>query len=409
MKFSPIIFILIAGLVSCSEKKDDDRLTQNYLEGKFILNDTVSRRFNLWGCFCNIKGNSVQITNTSGVGFTGEELVTVVANGDTTFAFETWSDVGQAPKFTINNHFIEIRESDLGLGDSLKGKIYVKGVFVESQQDRMFEISGHFKCKLQDSTYTFESYQHDLLEQYDSLRLIGLKKISYINPDSIIELEFRYDNFHLIENEIVRFKNLEKLSLVGFPHVKAELISSFKSLRDLTIKGDSLKEIPLSIGQSAKLERLSFTGPIAKLPDNIYNLTNLKELDLGATNVAVISTQIKKLTNLEVLNIGYTNIIHIPMEIFDLEKLSDLTLPDTIELFKIKDLNLKSLKTLHAPYELLFYNRSDIEKLCGLEWLYPSFVYKTHEEYMAKHGDKLQWLEERLPGVSISEITYVND
>ena len=406
MKFSPIIFILI---LSCSKKEDDDRLAQHYLEGKFILNDTLSRRFNLWGCFCNVKGNNIQITNTSGVGFTGEELVTIVANGDTTFAFETWTDLGQTPKFTINNHFIRLGESGLGLGDSLRGEIYVKGVFIESQQDGIFEISGHFKCKLYDSTYNFESYQRDLYVQYDSLRLIRLKKISYTNPDSIIELEFRYDNFHIIENEIVRFKNLEKLSLVGFPHVKSELISNFKFLRDLTIKGDSLKEIPSSIGQSDKLERLSFTGPITKLPDNIYDLTNLKELDLGATNVSEISIQIKNLKNLEVLNIGHTNIRHIPMEIFGLEKLSDLTLPDTIVLFKIKDLNLKSLKTLRAPYELLFYNKSDIEKLCGLEWLYPSFVYKTHEEYMAKHGDKLQWLEENLPEVSISETTYVNE
>src|SRR5690606_15970517 len=105
------------------------------------------------GCFCNLKDNSVQITNTSGVGFEGQKLITLFANGDTVFTFKTWTDVGRTPDFTIKEQLITLSKSDLRLGDSLHGEVNIKGYFIENQQRGSFEISGHFKCKLQDSTY----------------------------------------------------------------------------------------------------------------------------------------------------------------------------------------------------------------------------------------------------------------
>ncbi|HEY8937629.1 MAG TPA: hypothetical protein VIM65_20525 [Cyclobacteriaceae bacterium] len=97
------------------------------------------------------------------------------------------------------------------------------------------------------------------------------------------------------------------------------------------------------------------------------------------------------------------------MELFELEKLNDLWLPDTIVFFKIKKLNLKSLKTLSVSYEFLMYNKEDIQKLKDLDWLYPNFVYKSNDEYMSKHFKREQYLEALLPNVSISGSTSVID
>lgn len=408
MKYSLIFFALLIVLATCSDNGRDG-LNQNYLTGKFIVDDTVSMQFDLWACFCNLKDGNFRITATSGIGFGGEELVIHIANGDTTFTFRTWSDIDRPPAFTSKEQLIILSKSDLTLGDSLKGKVSVKGNFIDNQQNGRFEVSGYFKCKVRDSTYNLQSYQHDLRKQFDSLRLMKLKEIANTNPDSIIRLELRYDNFHLIENEITKFKKLERLSLVGFPEVNASLISNFKRLKSLTIEADKITEVPSSVGQLNELERLNLRGPIRELPDNIYNLSNLKELDLGATNINKISPRIKDLKNLEILYIGFTSIRQIPKEIFELPKLADLTLPDTVTLFKIKDLNLKSLRKFDAPYELLFYNKSDISKLKDLEFLDVTFIYQGNQESEARYNKEIKWLEESLPKVIVSGTTYVND
>jgi Leucine rich repeat len=409
MRFLPIILIALALLASCSEKQNNDRLNPNYPTVKLFLADTVTDQFDMYNCFCNVLDNKIRITNSNGGQMGGTRMVTIVNDADTIITLNSSTDFGEVPEFSIKKHSIILLNSDLKLGDSLTGKILVSGTFTEYKQIGHFEIAGYFKCILKDSNYDFQAFRDDLYEHKDSLRLMKLKKASYTNPDSVTELEFRYSNFHLIENEIARFKKLEKLSLVDFPYVKGELISNLKNLKDLTIEGDKIREVPSSIGQLDKLERLSLTGPITKLPDNIYNLINLKELDLGATNIDKISPRIKDLKNLEILHIGYTRIRQIPKEIFELPKLADLTLPDTVTLFKIKDLNLKSLKKLDAPYELLLYNKSDIGKLRDLEYLTPCFIYETHEESEAKYYPAIKWLEESLPKVLVSSTTYIND
>lgn len=402
------ILVLLMVLVSCSDKGSDE-LNPNYLTGGFIVNDTVSRQFDLWACFCNLKDGNLQVTATSGIGFVGEKLIIRMDGGDTTFTFRAWSDIERVPDFTCNEHQITLSKSDLALGDSLMGEVRVKGNFIENPQNGRFEVSGYFKCKLRDSTYNLQSYQRDLREQYDSLRLMKLKKVASCNPDSVIQLELSYDNFYLIENEVGKFKKLEGLSLVGFPEVNASLISNFKNLKYLFIEGDQLTEVPASVGQLDGLEHLILRGPIRKLPDNIYNLSNLKELDIAATDVSKVSLRIKDLKNLEILDIGFTRIRQIPKEIFELPKLAELTLPDTVTLFKIKDLNLKSLRNFNAPYELLLYNKSDIKKLKDLQFLTPTFIYNTHEESEARYHRETRWLEESLPKVIVGGTIYVNE
>src|SRR5258706_4374692 len=106
---------------------------------------------------------------------------------------------------------------------------------------------------------------------------------------------------------------------------------------------------------------------------------------------------------------GETHVERIPMEVFELNKLTDLELPDTLIPFKIKKWNLKSLKTLEVPYTFLAYNKESIQMLKDLESLEPTFVYSTQEEEQDKYRDQIGWLEAKLPKVRVSGTTYVNE
>jgi len=411
MRLHSIPIVIYAFTFACTENTGNTENEQNpdFLTGKFTLGDSTIQQFDLSGCFCNVTDSGIRITSTSGAGFGGQELVTLVGKTDTLISFDTWTCVGVPPRYLIEKHTLSLDKSIFLLNDSLTGKIVASGIFDDNKTKMGFEIAGHFKCKLRDSTYGYNAYADDLRCLHDSLRMLSLRSIAHGNPDSVVELKLEYRHFHLIKDEIALFKNLQRLSLSQFPNINHELISNFKFLRELRIDSDSLKQMPTNIGDLRTLELLSVNAPIIDVPESLYSLTNLKELDLALTNISAISPRIKTLKNLEVLNIGYTDMVRIPMEIFALHKLADLTLPDTLIPFKIKKLDLKSIRALHVPYSFLVYNKESLQKLEQLEWLHPTFVYSTQEEELDKYDDQIRWLEAKLPKVHISGSTYVND
>ena len=134
----------------------------------------------------------------------------------------------------------------------------------------------------------------------------------------------------------------------------------------------------------------------------------LRELDLGVTNITEISVKIGNLKDLEKLDIAYSEITRVPNEIFDLSNLRELGLPDTIQVYKVRKFN-KTLKELHAPFEFLKYNAESLKTLRNLETATVIFRYKDWDEEGRLHPLDLAALHKILPNTDINEVTYLDD
>lgn len=402
-----ILFATVVSLASCHTKDKVEKGKESWVEGTVQSIDGIDTIF-FHDCYCNLVDKEIVLNHVYFGGMHGGHLTTRRKKDSIQFNLSYYPYNFRACSYSRKE--LKIDQLHPKPGETITGLLALEGES-RSPKNEVYKLSlkGRFKCTLRDSTYDYMAFYLDFLDHYDSVEMVKLGEIALNNPDSVVELQLKHKNFHIVKDKLHLFKNLQRLSLSKFNSSDTTFLSGLKSLKELRIEVDSLTEVPSSIVELKDLELLSINGPITSLPEGLYTLTKLKELDLGATNVSKISTQIKNLKNLEKLNIGHTKITKIPREIFELKKLTDLTLPDSLIPFKINKLNFESIGTLHVSYEFLMYNKESIGKLQNLEWLYPSFVYSSHDEYMKNYSNQIKWLEDRLPKVHISGTSYVND
>lgn len=63
---------------------------------------------------------------------------------------------------------------------------------------------------------------------------------------------------------------------------------------------------------------------LTHIPDEVFKMTNLRELDLSRNRLEEVSPDIVALQNLEVLNLGRNNIDSLPLEVAQLSHLAEL-------------------------------------------------------------------------------------
>lgn len=105
--------------------------------------------------------------------------------------------------------------------------------------------------------------------------------------------------------EILQFKNLEKLDLSGNKiKVLPPQINQLKNLKEIDLSRNKLKKLPKEIGELHNLEKLVLNrNPIDSLPDEISKLENLQVLDMWSTELAILPESIKKLDNLKLVEL----------------------------------------------------------------------------------------------------------
>ena len=108
-------------------------------------------------------------------------------------------------------------------------------------------------------------------------------------------------------------------------------IGQLANLRELRLSLNSIKNVPSEIGDLKSLRKLDLSGnTLRTLPESIGKLLKLETLDLSNTSLTGLPDSIGNLSKLETLDLSNTSLTELPVAIGKLESLETLSLPDTI-------------------------------------------------------------------------------
>ncbi|MFZ4729681.1 MAG: leucine-rich repeat domain-containing protein, partial [Pseudanabaena sp.] len=150
---------------------------------------------------------------------------------------------------------------------------------------------------------------------------------------------------------------------------------------ELDLSGNDLEGLPSEIGRLQSLENLilgkwddeaeKFKGNrLTAIPQEIFQLTNLKELLVAYNQITAIPDEIANLANLTTLDINRNQITVIPDEIAQLSNLNWLSLSNN-QITAIPDAisNLANLTTLDLSNNQITVIPDAISNLANLNWL----------------------------------------
>jgi len=196
----------------------------------------------------------------------------------------------------------------------------------------------------------------------------------------IEELYISVSNLKEIPTSILKLNSLKKLSF-GTNYIGV-----------IPIGTNNIEVIPSAIQDLPKLEELYLNNNLIKeVPNELFNLPNLKKLELSNNKIEVIPPTIKNLINLEEINLYNNKLKEVSNEIFNLPNLKILKLNHNpsldIKMIKtsdstIKECNFEDINILcYEPHtcELIRYNNknfsdADAEKILKICPRNTSFV-----------------------------------
>ena len=242
----------------------------------------------------------------------------------------------------------------------------------------------------------FDYLRNPRKDDYNIIVVHTLKELSNLkNKEQIKAINFQlqypgYDKETDIP-EILNFKNLEYLDIFGNVNIP-EGIDKLQKLKYLSTTLFSTKIQP-KIGNLKNLEslRFEFCDYQEKIPEEIYNLTNLKVLVMNRLHfLDSISPSIGNLVNLEKLSFDDC-VVKLPIEILKLTKLKYLVCPKAQSaIYKLKTLKvlhtvaldstdligLGNLSNLEELYLVVDNTTNELKKLKNLKYL---FITSHHD------------------------------
>lgn len=242
------------------------------------------------------------------------------------------------------------------------------GVEVNSNKQLKLLLKEYPNCE----AIKFNFWSHDESMNFNLSQDIGqFKNLKFleIHCNRILKYPKEIENLLLLEELVLEFG------------LKSEIefdFSRFNRLRHLTLHGSGLKLFPFSIFNCLELETLKLNMIQSSEADTLYgiqNLSNLKELDLWASN------------------------LYLPDKKFNFDKLETLIINRYGGKPNDEIYNLKSLKklVLHSRFDTLSFN--SLSKLNRLEYLYLSHQKNfigilnlpnlEHLELIEFHGSKI--------------------
>ncbi len=157
----------------------------------------------------------------------------------------------------------------------------------------------------------------------------ALKNAEYVSDISINSKS----DVKLFDKNVKKFKSVTSINIQGgditsFP----KSICTLKNLQQLRIYQTQIKELPKEIGKLSSLEIFDISGDymqggeITRLPNEIGQLKNLRELRAGYGAITSIPSSIAECESLQILDLDGNPFISIPFAIFQLKYLQELGL-----------------------------------------------------------------------------------
>jgi Leucine-rich repeat (LRR) protein len=192
-------------------------------------------------------------------------------------------------------------------------------------------------------------------------------KSALVNPEEVYKLSLRVNE---MSEEMRQFKNLQTLDLNQSSWIKKmpDWIGDFPNLQVLNLCEMSYSNLPASITNLQNLHTLdiSFNSDLKVGFEHIYKLKKLRKLKMDCNNFK-LSAEIKNLTNLEVLQLGYLKDTSELEHIYELSNLKKLELVggESVRLINgiSKMKNLESFTACVLPLEQLPDDFSELPKL----------------------------------------------
>lgn len=280
--------------------------------------------------FCQVSGDTLKLFLNTGY-FEGSYALHINLIKDTLSSFFVSFDNYNQYKYKSSSAHITLNKNKFQVNDYIICHVRYHAIG-EPQRTHLADydtvlFSGKIRLKIRDAAFSFEDFS---IENIRNNFYAKLKQ----QPGTITELSLNGCQFTDLPEELLSFTNLETLDLTGndLSMSNFELLKKMKTIKSLNLTGCNLAAFPLPITELPELEILNFwDNNINSLPDELYNITSLKELIIGNNNLHYLSPKIAQLKNLQSFESSATNICVYPEEMRQLKKLTEIYPSDTMQ------------------------------------------------------------------------------
>ncbi|MFX1252907.1 MAG: leucine-rich repeat domain-containing protein [Promethearchaeota archaeon] len=149
------------------------------------------------------------------------------------------------------------------------------------------------------------------------------------------------------------------------------ILFQLRNIRTLNLNYNRLLAIPWAVGRLVNLENLDIrNNHLYSLPDSIGSLTRLKSLLCENNHLGTVPESIENLTDLEVLCLDHNQLIRLPEKIGNLINLRFLSLDHNQLMFLPESIgSLRNLYRLHLEFNQLMSLPETFKSLINLECL----------------------------------------
>ncbi|WP_028888338.1 leucine-rich repeat domain-containing protein [Tenacibaculum ovolyticum] len=221
----------------------------------------------------------------------------------------------------------------------------------ESNKVKILDITDEV---IDNSLYTFTNLKE--------LRLIDCKidsiKDGIINLSNLEVISIRTSQLKFISDNLSGLKKIKKIQITG------------SQLELLDFSNNNISKFKLNLSNS--IEYINLSGnDMNYIPNEIFDICNLKILNLRFNKIKTLDSNIRKLTKLRKLLLGKNNISFLPNELYLVKQLEELELRDnSLSQVSEKLTKMESLKYLDLsrnPLESLpsinHFEKMDLRKI----------------------------------------------
>lgn len=243
-----------------------------------------------------------------------------------------------------------------------------------------------------------------------------IKKLS----SSLQVLIINRTNMKELPKNIVKFKNLKKLSIYDNLISTIEYIGELVNLEELRIRYSNIEELPENIVNLKKLKYLYIGDNLMSTTKYIGDLVNLEMLEIGSKLNTCNVIGLTKLNKIRCLSLKRNYLTSIPDEVYDLTQLESLTLDyNKISILPEAIGNFINLKTFSITNNMLSFLPETIGNLVKLTDIYLSdnrieLLPETignlvNLEILDLNNNNLEALPETIGNLKELEDLFIND